>query len=127
MLKAQLALSFTLTMTDEENIRQRMLEIKKARIKRANQEIEQTIINRFDLLLFSVFFVLSVLRLFDPGSRRSLTSWRSPPGPRRRRRKYSSPGTYLATYFREYFLGGMDCTIQKYPSPCKRVLCLIEK
>ncbi len=53
MLKAQLALSFTLTMTDEENIRQRMLEIKKARIKRANQEIEQTIINRFDLSLLS--------------------------------------------------------------------------
>ena len=31
MLNAQLALSFTLTMTDEENIRQRMMEIKKIR------------------------------------------------------------------------------------------------
>ncbi len=48
MLKAQLALSFTLTMTDEENIRQRMLEIKKARIKRASQEIEKGIIDKFE-------------------------------------------------------------------------------
>ncbi len=46
MLKAQLALSFTLTMTDEENIRQRMMEIKKAKIKRSSQEIERGLIEK---------------------------------------------------------------------------------
>ena len=33
-LNAQLALSFTLTLTDEENIRQRLLEIRKTKLKR---------------------------------------------------------------------------------------------
>ncbi len=49
MLNAQLALSFTLTMTDEENIRQRLLEIKKSRIKREKAgEVEQVLIDRFE-------------------------------------------------------------------------------
>ena len=34
VLNAQLALSFTLTLTDEENIRQRLLEIRKTKLKR---------------------------------------------------------------------------------------------
>ncbi|TRY63116.1 hypothetical protein TCAL_08235 [Tigriopus californicus] len=48
MLNAQLALSFTLTMTDEENIRQRLLEIRKQRMKRSQSETESVLLDKFE-------------------------------------------------------------------------------
>lgn len=48
MLNAQLALSFTLTMTDEENIRQRLLEIRKQRMKKSQSETETVLLDKFE-------------------------------------------------------------------------------
>ena len=48
MLRAQLALSFTLTMTDEENIRQRLMEIKKQIMKKNQSEAEGQLLQKFE-------------------------------------------------------------------------------
>ncbi len=49
MLNAQLALSFTLTLTDEENIRQRLLEIRKTKMKREKMtEIVVAMTDKFE-------------------------------------------------------------------------------
>jgi hypothetical protein len=49
MMNAQLALSFTLTLTDEENIRQRLLEIRKTKLKREKvSEVEVALTEKFE-------------------------------------------------------------------------------
>ena len=55
-LNHQLMLSMCLTLTDEENIRQRLLEIKKSRLRKNQQKIAQNLVQRFsndaDVTLF---------------------------------------------------------------------------
>jgi len=55
-LNHQLMLSLCLTLTDEENIRQRLLEIKKSRLRKNQQKLAQNLVQRFsndaDVTLF---------------------------------------------------------------------------
>ena len=46
-LNNQLMLSLTLTLVDEENIRQRLLEIKKTRLRTTQKNLEQNLVEKF--------------------------------------------------------------------------------
>ena len=46
-LNNQLMLSMTLTMVEEENIRQRLLEIRKTRLRRTEADVEHNLVQKF--------------------------------------------------------------------------------
>ena len=46
-LNSQLQLSFTLTLVDEENIRQRLLEIKKSKLRKNQQNLGDSLVQKF--------------------------------------------------------------------------------
>ena len=46
-LNSQLQLSFTLTLVDEENIRQRLLEIKKSKLRKNQQNLGDNLVQKF--------------------------------------------------------------------------------
>lgn len=62
-LNEQLMLSLTLTLVDEENIRQRLLEIKKARLRKNQETLETNLVQKFindtEVTLFENLFCSS--------------------------------------------------------------------